>query len=253
MEKKKKAAAIGTQQSLYHLYNLDDDRRHFPYEYETNALQFVAQGDFENALRVFEPILQGDTSMDMGTFANNPRKQAEYSAVITISVLCRTAIQNGVDPLVAYDRNDLYLQQVSDAHTENEYLALTIQATKDICALIRRQQQSVQSLHIRRCKQFVYSNLTSHLTVQAIADSLNLNVTYLSGLFREHEGVTLKQYILAEKTRAAQDMLTFSDASIDEIADRLCFSSCGHFSSTFKKLTGQTPTQYRAKTRQVNV
>ena len=109
------------------------------------------------------------------------------------------------------------------------------------------------STGIQRCKQFVYQNLASHITVQDVADALGLNVTYLSGLFRENEGMTLKQYILAEKVRAAQDMLTFSDAPIEEIADRLCFSSCGHFSATFKKQIGQTPTVYRNLTRSVTI
>lgn len=47
------------------------------------------------------------------------------------------------------------------------------------------------------------------------------------------------------RMEAAKNMLRFSDFSITEISDYLCYSSPSHFASTFHKVTGVTPSEYR--------
>ena len=55
------------------------------------------------------------------------------TAVIGVSMICRAAISGGLDPLVAYDRNDLYLIRVSEAKDEAEYWGIMMEALHDLC------------------------------------------------------------------------------------------------------------------------
>ena len=254
MSSKKSSADISAEHHSYHLYNLDDGRTHFPFELEANAIHYITMGDEEGALSCFEQYVnKRGADWDAGTYANNPHKQAEYTAVIAVSMFCRAAISGGLDPMIAYDRNDLYLIRVSEAEDEAEYWAIIMEALHDLCKLIcENQRRSIQSLHVKRCRQYVYQHLNQRLTVKEIAEALGLNVSYLSGLFREHEGVTLKDYITGEKLKAAEHMLRSSDAEIGEIADMLAFSSASHLCEVFKRQHGITPAAFRNRYRHVD-
>ena len=83
------------------------------------------------------------------------------------------------------------------------------------------------------------------ITVATLADYLNLNPTYLSKLFTKETGMNIGDFILKTKITTAQNMLKFSDFSCLDISTTLGFSSQSYFISTFKKITGQTPKEYR--------
>ena len=80
-----------------------------------------------------------------------------------------------------------------------------------------------------------------------IAGHLNYDYTYLSKLFSEVEGITIEQYIIAQKTERVKELLIYDELSLSEIADKLGYSSVAHLSAQFKKVTGLTPSFYKNK------
>ena len=72
-----------------------------------------------------------------------------------------------------------------------------------------------------------------------------LNANYLSEIFRQHEGLTITDFILREKVGLTKNLLSYSPYSYSEIAAYLGFSSQSHLGKTFKKHTGMTLKQYR--------
>jgi hypothetical protein len=83
------------------------------------------------------------------------------------------------------------------------------------------------------------------VTVNQIADELNITPQYLSKLFREEVGVKISDFIMSKRIQAAENMLRYSEYSPLDIANYLAFSSHSHFIACFKKQTGLTPKQYR--------
>lgn len=241
-----------TEHNLYHLYNLDDERTHFPYEIESLIFHYITDGDYENALKYLE-IVFDNHNYDVGTLAYTPLKQWEYSAVIIVSFYCRASIKGGVDPLLAYDRNDLYLQNISEMSSIKDYQNIIKDALLDFCTLtLKSKKNSSKSLHVKRCKQYIYQNLTNKFTIEEMSRSLGLNKTYLSGHFHEHENITIKAYILQERIYASKNMLKYSNYPVLEIANRFCFKTQSHFGQVFKKHTGMTPLAYRGKFKPVS-
>lgn len=240
------------EHSRYHLYNLDDDRTHYPYEFEALIFQCITEGDYENALKYLETIFD-NSNYDVGTLAYTESKQAEYSAVLIVSFYCRASISGGLDPLVAYDRNDLYLQNISEMSTVEEYYQIIKEALLDFCTLIQKNKKnSTQSLHVKRCKQYIYQHLSQKFTLEEMSHTLGLNKSYLSGLFHKHENITIKAYIIQERIYASENMLKYSNYSVLEIANRFCFETQSHYGQVFKKYTSMTPTEYRNKFKPVS-
>lgn len=84
-------------------------------------------------------------------------------------------------------------------------------------------------------------NFSNHL-----AEKLGLNYTYLSGLFSEVTGTTIENYIITNKIERAKELLIYDELSLTEISYLLNYSSVAHLSNQFKKVTGLTPTFFKA-------
>jgi AraC-like DNA-binding protein len=78
-----------------------------------------------------------------------------------------------------------------------------------------------------------------------IASQLNYDYNYLSHLFSEIQGTTIEQYFIAQKIERVKELLVYDELSLSEIAYQLGYSSVGHLSNQFKKVTGLTPTYFK--------
>jgi len=78
-----------------------------------------------------------------------------------------------------------------------------------------------------------------------IASRLNYDYHYLSKLFSETEGITIEQYIINQKVEKVKELLTYGELNLNEIADKLGYSSVQHLSQQFKKTTGLTATEFK--------
>ncbi|MGN0840252.1 MAG: helix-turn-helix transcriptional regulator [Candidatus Ornithospirochaeta sp.] len=63
--------------------------------------------------------------------------------------------------------------------------------------------------------------------------------------FQSELGITIDEYVIECRLREAKSLLKYTDKSLTEISNYLCFSSQSHFQNLFKKHYGITPLKYR--------
>ncbi|HOY29546.1 MAG TPA: AraC family transcriptional regulator [Flavobacteriales bacterium] len=68
----------------------------------------------------------------------------------------------------------------------------------------------------------------------------------LSALFSQVEGITIEHYFMLQRLERVKELIRYGELTMSEIAHRTGFSSVAHLSAQFKKLTGMTPTAFRA-------
>jgi AraC-like DNA-binding protein len=93
-----------------------------------------------------------------------------------------------------------------------------------------------------------YSDLAEPLTINFsnhLAGKLNHDYTYLSNLFSEVQGTTIEHFIIMHKIERVKELLIYDELNLTEIAYRLHYSSVGHLSTQFKKITGLTPSHFK--------
>ena len=81
---------------------------------------------------------------------------------------------------------------------------------------------------------------------QLITDALHYDYPYLSRLFTEVEGITIEHYIIQQKIEKVKEYLIYDELSLSQIAFNMGYSSTAHLSTQFKKVTGLTPSQFKA-------
>lgn len=85
----------------------------------------------------------------------------------------------------------------------------------------------------------------SDLSISAIADACGVSECYFRRLFQEYSGegpMRFRQRMRIE--RAKQLLLSDEQYTVSEVAQELGFSDVYHFSKTFKKFCGQSPTRF---------
>lgn len=78
-----------------------------------------------------------------------------------------------------------------------------------------------------------------------ISKRLFLNYTYLANIFSETQHITIEHFIINLKIEKVKRLLLYSDYNISQIADLMQYSSIGHLSNQFKKVTGTTPSEFK--------
>lgn len=92
---------------------------------------------------------------------------------------------------------------------------------------------------------FIHEHYPDDITVNMIAESLNINHSYLSQIFTKEMGISPKKYLITYRIQKAKEMIESSNELVYTIAIKVGFFEVKHFSKTFKKITGLTPMQYK--------
>ncbi|MBK9256962.1 MAG: helix-turn-helix transcriptional regulator [Saprospiraceae bacterium] len=79
-----------------------------------------------------------------------------------------------------------------------------------------------------------------------LSKELNHSYTYLANFFSEVQATTIEQFIISLKIERIKELIIFGEDTFSEIAYKLHYSSVAHLSTQFKKVTGLTPSHFKA-------
>ena len=126
-----------------------------------------------------------------------------------------------------------------------------------VIALILRQSASYEhhrplSEHPDKLISAATAYIESHyqepeLNIEHIAKSIALNPKYFIEYMRKRTGITPYSYLLRVRMQKAHEYLVTTERSIINISELVGFTSPYHFSATFKRLFGLSPSQFRAQ------
>lgn len=228
--------------------NREEGRQHNPYDQEIREQSSITNGDLEQLKKSIEE----DYSGELGTLAKNSLRNAKNLAIVVIALASRAAIQGGLLPEFCFSLSDLYIQKIEECKDIPSTFHIGRDAEFHYARLVkeRKEEQSQKEKtdanpHIHKCKNYIFSHLHGKITVQEIADTLDLNANYLSGLFQKCEHCTISEFIQQEKIKLVKNLLIYSHYSYIEIAAYLGYTSQSHLGKQFKKATGMTLGKYR--------
>lgn len=100
---------------------------------------------------------------------------------------------------------------------------------------------------VNRAQYYIDRHILQDVTLDDVADNTFISACYLSRLYKKHFGISFSQYVSERKIALAKLLLRHSDLQISQIAFELAYNDVNYFCRLFKKITGITPTAYRAQ------
>ncbi len=100
---------------------------------------------------------------------------------------------------------------------------------------------------MRSVIDYIERNLRRGISLEDVANHVNISTYYLSKIFKKEMGVNFITYVTDRKMDLAKEMLANTDIPVLNIALDLAYNEANYFSKAFKKKTGLTPSEYREK------
>ncbi len=100
--------------------------------------------------------------------------------------------------------------------------------------------------YVNKAKNYLnkhYSN--PNVSLELVADHLNISVSYLSMLFKKIEQITFNKYLIKVRMEKAKEELRFTNEKVINIAAKCGYNEVYYFSHSFKRYTGLSPKEYR--------
>lgn len=120
----------------------------------------------------------------------------------------------------------------------NEFAEDVIGILKDV--LLKGNNNLIQEIN-----EYIKDNYNQHITLNFLSGIFYLSPNYLSAMFNEQNGMSLKDYINRLRIERAKQYLSETDLKITEISRRIGYNQISYFGSVFKKLENCTANQWR--------
>lgn len=110
-----------------------------------------------------------------------------------------------------------------------------------------REARLAQLRQLRLAKDAMDRDWAEPIDLNAVAAHAGYSRYHFIRLFRAAYGQTPGQYLSRRRVERAEELLRTADLSVTEICMLVGFTSLGNFSSSFRKHTGLSPSEYRAR------
>ena len=127
-----------------------------------------------------------------------------------------------------------------------EQITSTLGLYRSLCALVNEKKTKEAGKMMPAILAFLDANYGDpDLSLTMVADTFQISVPYLSSLFKASAGVNFSNYVEDVRIEKAKGLLKNTSLSVGEIAAATGYSSTNSFSRAFRRVTGDSASEYR--------
>ncbi|MBD0382687.1 helix-turn-helix domain-containing protein [Paenibacillus sedimenti] len=218
--------------------------------YRSKEYKFPTQKEKQ----LIDSLMTGDSAEAEAIYADIVQETAEYPySVIQLAISHLTLTVNNV--LNTFNKNNaitvqLYLDttiaSLSQVETIDEINAQFYQLFNQLHQKLDEKRSMKHVELIKRMNDIIereYAN--QNLSLNSIADELDMSPIYISRLYKQHTLIALTDVIHDVRMNKSKELLLHSSLSVAEIAEKTGFTSDSYFYRKFKKHNGITPNDFR--------
>lgn len=98
-------------------------------------------------------------------------------------------------------------------------------------------------------KKYIETHYAEKITLSQLSGSCHLEPSYISALFKKKYGITITEYISRCRITAVKSYLTYTEETLEGIAEKTGFFDASHLCRIFLSSEGISPAKFRVLTR----
>ena len=218
-----------------------EDIYHHTYQEEVKTMDYIREGNLEEVVGAVELL-----ASTAGKLSENEIRNERNLGICSITLATRAAIEGGAAPAKAYKLSDLYINKIDQCKRMTEIFEYRKRSLYDFAKLVvEEREKRANSRYKEQCKEYIRKYYHQKICIPDIAEALGVSESHLSRIFKKETGESIQKYSMHMRIERAENLLKYSEASLTEISEYLCFSSQSHFGKVFKVYKNMTPKQYR--------
>lgn len=99
---------------------------------------------------------------------------------------------------------------------------------------------------LRKVEDYVAAHLSEEISIEALAELVELSSSHFAHVFKETTGTTPLQFATRQRVTRAQQLIRETSRSLIEVGLEVGYSSPSHFAQVFRRVVGVTPTAFRS-------
>lgn len=227
---KKKKSVAQTMQDIENRYKI-----------ENTLLDAIRLGDISKAMIIFNKMKKPEL---VERFLHSLRTQK--NSLIIMNTLFRKEIEKAnVHPFHVDEISARFANEIELVTNENDLMELNDRMIHEYCEYVHRYSLKKYTPPIQKIIHYINLNISNDLSLDEIANVVNMNTSYISDLFKKETGSTISYYIHYQRMRHAAHLLRNTQSSISSIAQSVGIYDVNYFSRLFKRYMGQSPSKYR--------
>lgn len=155
----------------------------------------------------------------------------------------------GMRPEMLFNNTDIW-NVINKCGTISEVRNLMLNINKVVISNCHSTRVSEIKKITTKVKELINEQYAGGITLESAAESVYVSPHYLSMLFKKDTGITFKEYLINYRITKAKELLMDQSLKIYQVAEMVGYGDWRYFSEVFKRITGQSPAQYRAALEQ---
>jgi YesN/AraC family two-component response regulator len=212
---------------------------YFPVEVESRLMNFSKAGDRRGINKLLQE-LQLENLKDR----NLSFSMLNLFLFEMLGTLMKVKEQLGLEDEADVKKWTLRIHSEEDAH---QLLQSFTDEYGGICDYVNERKKSQNVQLLKEALQWVHSSYKrADLSLELLAEQLNVSKVYLSQFFKEQSGVNFSDYLESLRMDQAKELLRTTDLPVKEIVDLTGYYSSNTFGRAFRRIHGISPTEYRS-------
>lgn len=214
----------------------------YPIKLERELSSSIVKGDESSAKAILNELLGYIFFKHKGD-----NKKIIAMTMELVVIMSRAAVEGGARyEDVSRVTQDMYMRAIESDDIETVCTWLMDVLEKIILFVFPISVEKKEQMGVlRKAIIFMNQHLQEDISLDEVANAINLSPTYFSRLFSNEMNMTYIEYLTMIRIEESKKYLVDTKQSISDIALRMGFSDQSYFSKVFKKVEGITPGKYR--------
>lgn len=215
----------------------------YPSDYERQLIDLIQSGNKPQTMDTIERLFHREFSGD------GIQPEQVHKICIELIVVISRHFQKHISERIfeVFDENRSFHLQLTEFELLEHLKTWMNQRLLTVIDVLLDLHDNTNSRVIRHIKQIIAQKYHEQITLQSISESLFMHADYISRLFKKEVGQTFIEYLTHFRIEKAKSLLLDISCKSYEVGYRVGYQNPNHFATIFKKVTGQSVTEFRKK------
>lgn len=206
-------------------------------------VQMVLLSNTQNAIELYKRKLAAPKPLKSNNlfYFSNTR----YLIINLCVILSHEVLKLGIIQEKILNKKHKFLMEIDRVASVNELFLLGETIIESFSKLVKENNYLDKSPIIKKSISYIDENYMKKLTLEDVAQIVNLNPSYFSHTFKNEMKIPFSQYLNSVRIKQSQYLLENTNQTMQDIALEVGYESQHYFSKVFKNFTNLSPSAYR--------